>query len=120
MKPQWHRSSGWAGSRPASPEEAAFLALGEGAQRWLVEASAAGVTRIRSKMARAVELAALCAGRVDQALGLAAIAGRFADNDLASILDHLATTAGTTDEVVRADESHSAQPGTHGWEVFGQ
>lgn len=107
--------------RPASPEEAAFLALGEGAQRWLVEASAAGVTRIRSKMARAVELAAaLGADRVDQALGLAAIAGRFAENDLASILDHLATTAGTTDEVVRADESHSAQPGTRGWEVFGQ
>lgn len=107
--------------RPASPEEAAFLTLGDGARRWLVEAAAAGVTRIRSKMARAVELAAvLSADRVDQALGLAAIAGRFAENDLASILDHLATTASTTGDLVRADESHSAQPGTRGWEVFGQ
>src|SRR6185437_3847060 len=42
-------------------------------------------------MARAVELAAVVgAGRVDAALGLAAIAGRFADGDLASIIDHLA------------------------------
>jgi hypothetical protein len=42
-------------------------------------------------MGRAVELAALVgADTVDHALGLAAIAGRFADTDLASILDHLA------------------------------
>ena len=42
-------------------------------------------------MARAVELAAVVgAGQVDAALGLAAIAGRFADGDLASIIDHLA------------------------------
>ena len=42
-------------------------------------------------MARAVELASLVgAARVDQALGLAAIAGRFADDDLPAILDHLA------------------------------
>jgi len=42
-------------------------------------------------MNRAVELAAvLGASRVDEALGLAAIAGRFADEDLVSICDHLA------------------------------
>ena len=106
--------------RPRTPEEVAFLALGEGARRWLVEAAATGVTRIRAKMARAVELAVILqAGRVDEALGLAAIAGRFAEDDLAAILDHL-TSAGPPREVVVADETHSAQPGTSGWEVFGQ
>jgi hypothetical protein len=37
--------------------------------------------------------AALGAERVDQALGLTAVAGRFDEDDLPSILDHLATTA---------------------------
>ncbi len=101
--------------KPRTPEEVAFLQLGEGAHRWLVEAAAAGTGRVRAKMAQAVELArALGAERVDQALGLAAIAGRFDDGDLASILDHLAT-AGAADDVVRADEAHSVQPGTAGW-----
>lgn len=105
--------------RARTPEEVAFLALGEGARRWLVEAAATGVTRIRTKMGRAVELAAvLGAGRVDEALGLAAIAGRFAEDDLASICDHLAAH-GPADDVVHADENHSVQPGTRGWEVFG-
>lgn len=106
--------------RPVTPEEVAFLALGEGARRWLVEAGATGVVRIRAKMARALELAALLGTeRVDEALGLAAIAGRFAEDDLTSICDHLARR-GPADDVVRADEAHSAQPGTGGWEVFGQ
>jgi transposase len=99
--------------------EEAFLELGEGAARWLTEAAAAGAQRIRAKMARAVELAAVVgAARVDQALGLAAITGRFADDDLPAILDHLAvhTTAG---QVVTADEAHSAQPGTGGWAALG-
>lgn len=105
--------------RPRTEAEVAFLALGEGARRWLVEAAATGVTRIRAKMARALELAAvLDTERVDEALGLAAIAGRFAEDDLASILDHLAT-AGAVTEVVVADEDHSAQPGTSGWGRFG-
>ena len=70
-------------------------------------------------MARAVELAALVgADAVDDALGLAAIAGRFADGDLASILDHLA--AGRPGDVVVADEAHSAQPGTGGWKDLGR
>lgn len=57
--------------RPVTPEEVAFLALGEGARRWLVEAGATGVVRIRAKMARALELAALLGTeRVDEALGL--------------------------------------------------
>ncbi|MDX6395833.1 MAG: hypothetical protein QOJ73_6896 [Streptosporangiaceae bacterium] len=105
--------------RPRTEAEAAFLAIGDGAQRWLAEAAACGTVRIRSKMARAVELAAVVgAGKVDAALGLAAIAGRFADSDLASIIDHLAAER-EIGEVVRADEAHSVQPGTSGWARLG-
>jgi hypothetical protein len=54
-------------------------------------------------MARAVELPAVVgADRVDAALGLAAIAGRFAVGDLASIIDHLAAE-GAPGEDVSAD-----------------
>ena len=116
-----------AGNRPRLPKprartdaEVAFLALGDGAERWLIEAAAAGAQRVRSKMARAVELASLVgAQRVEQALGLAAVAGRFGDTDLASILDHLAS-GGADLDLVRADETHSVQPGTSGWEAFGR
>jgi transposase len=105
--------------RPRTAAEEAFLNLGEGAGRWLTEAAAAGAQRVRSKMARAVELAAVVgADRADQALGLAAITGRFGDHDLAAILDHLAV-AGAAGELVSADEAHSAQPGTGGWAAFG-
>ena len=105
--------------RPRTEAEAAFLAIGDGAQRWLAEAAACGAARIRSKMARAVELAAVVgAGRVDAALGLAAIAGRFADGDLASIIDHLAAEL-EIGGVVVADEAHSAQPATSGWARLG-
>ena len=56
---------------------------------WLVEAAAAGASRVRSKMAEAVAFAKLHgAVVVDQALGTAALAGRFADDDLAAILAH--------------------------------
>jgi transposase len=106
--------------RPRTELEIAFLGLGEGARRWLVEAGATGVTRIRAKMIRAVELAAVLGNdAVDEALGLAAIAGRFGECDLASILDHLATAGAPVGEVVVIDENHSAQPGTSGWERFG-
>jgi transposase len=101
--------------RARTHAEQAFLELGEGARRWLIEAGAAGAQRVRAKMARALELASLVgAARVDEALGLAAIAGRFADDDLPAILDHLAVH-GTAGQVVAADEAHSAQPGTGGW-----
>jgi Mu transposase, C-terminal domain len=108
------------GLRPRTEAEAAFLAIGDGAQRWLAEAAASGAARIRSKMARAVELAAVVGTRrVDAALGLAAIAGRFADGDLASIIDHLAAER-EIGEVVIADEAHSAQPGTASWARLGE
>lgn len=106
--------------KPTSPAETAFLALGPGAEAWLVEAAAAGAVRVRAKMAAAVELAAL-AGRaeVDAALGVAAAAGRFAEDDLLAITTHRAAGAPTAQLVV-ADETHSAQPGTSAWEGFGR
>ncbi len=71
-------------------------------------------------MTRAVEFATILGpAKVDQALGLAAAAGRFDDTDLGSILDHLATR-GEPGDLVVADETHSAQPGTASWERFGR
>ena len=65
-------------SRPArltaSPERArieerAFLALGEGAERWLIAAAAAGTARVRRKMAEAIDSQSCTATeRVERAL----------------------------------------------------
>ena len=84
-----------------------------------MEAAAVGAQRIRSKMAGAVELASVVGtDQIDAALMLAAAAGRFEDGALVSITDHL--SAGRPQlELVRVDESHSAQPGTGAWEVTG-
>jgi hypothetical protein len=71
-------------------------------------------------MAAAVELAALVGvEQVEEALGLAAVAGRFDDEDLASILDHLARGRPGLD-LIHADEAHSVQPGTAAWGGFGR
>jgi hypothetical protein len=106
--------------RPRTAAEVAFLAIGDGAQAWLVEAAASGATRVRAKMARAVEFASIVGTtRVDAALGLAATAGRFADTDLGAILDYL-EGGGDASDVVRADETHSIQPGTSAWERLSQ
>lgn len=103
-------------ARATNAAEAEFLGLGNGARLWLVEAAAAGTSRVKVKMADAVDLARLHgAERVDWALGHAATFGRFAQGDLASILD--AHPAG---ENHRADEDHSLQSGTRSWEGFGR
>nr|WP_257479180.1 hypothetical protein [Acidipropionibacterium jensenii] len=81
-------------------------------------ASAAGTVRIRAKMTAALELAALVgAESVDAGLGTAAAAGRFAEDDLAMIVDHHSSGAAAADLVI-ADETHSAQPGTTSWAGF--
>jgi len=104
--------------RPQSETERNFLALGEGAEAWLTTAAASGMTRIRAKMSRATELAMLLgSGRVNQALSRAAHAGRFGENDLASILGHVDST---DQDLVVADERFSAQRGTRAWEVLGR
>lgn len=69
------------------------------------------------KMAEAVTLAKIAGtNEVDQALGTAAIHGRFATGDLASILN-AATTRATTHA---AGESRSLTQGTSGWAAIGQ
>jgi transposase len=105
--------------RPQGEEERAFLAIGEGAERWLRAAAAGGAVRVRAKMVQATELAVLFGSRpVDEALSCAAGVGRFGEDDLVSILSHAQRSQGL--HVVRADESFSAQPGTSAWEEFGR
>ena len=95
--------------------EEAFLAIGEGAKTWLVEAATVGARQIEPTMAQAVELcAATDRTRVDEALGLAGLAGRFGIDDLNSIL----TT--TRREPRRANPAHSLQNGTRAWSQLGQ
>ncbi len=95
--------------------EAAFLSLGHGAHRWLIEAGAIGCRGIEAKMSEAVRLSALHnPGPVDEALGIAALAGRFASGDLISILNARGQQA------FRADTDATLQPGTSSWEGFGQ
>lgn len=103
--------------RATNPEEDAFLSLGEGARQWLIEACAAGTARVPSKMREALTLARLVGEqKVDRALGVAAAFGRFADTDLADLLDH----AGGDVVTQTIDESHSLQQGLSGWEVLGR
>ena len=100
--------------KPRTAAEAQFLAIGDGAGLWLAEAAAAGTARVRSRMAQAVQLAALHgAAAVDQALGRAATAGRFADGDLAAIIAHQATAADGPD--CQAGEQRTLAQGTAGW-----
>ena len=71
-------------------------------------------------MAQAIEVAALLGNvRVEAALAAAALAGRFAEGDLASILEHQAAATGS-DSVVAADERFSIQAGTATWAGFGR
>jgi len=101
--------------KPVNPAETEFLALGEGARLWLIEAAAAGTARVRVKMAEAVTLARLHGfERVDWALGHAACHQRFADGDLVSIL-----SAHPVGKQRRASETHSMQPSTRAWQHIG-
>ena len=106
--------------RARNSEEAVFLALGDGAEAWLVKAAAVGASRVRRKMAEAVDLAKLHgAGEVEQALEVCAQAGRFADGDLAAILAH--QQSGTVIAFpARASEEQTLQRSTQAWEGFGR
>ena len=69
-------------------------------------------------MAAAVELSRLFTpGEVDWALGHAAVHGRFAEADLASILDHHRTQARGPEH--RAGEDRSLTQGTNTWARYG-
>ena len=103
---------------PKSVADSEFLALGEGARIWLVEAAAAGTSKMRVKMAAAVQLARLFnPADVDWALGHAAVHGRFAEADLASILDHHRSRPDP--QQLQASEDQSLTQGTSGWATYG-
>jgi len=106
--------------RARTSEERAFLEIGEGAERWLKRACAEGTSRVRRKMAEAVDLAKLHgAGPVNDALERCASYGRFADGDLASVLAHQQQQ--TADVIpIRAPEEHSLQASTRRWEGLGR
>ncbi len=102
--------------RPASRAEREFLGLGEGAKLYLVEAAAAGARRIEARMAEAVTLSSLHgADVVDRALGTAAMAGRFAEGDLGSIIVHGASAR----PLSGPPPEHSLAAGTAMWSAFG-
>ena len=106
--------------RARSAQEREFLAIGEGAERWLKRAAADGVQRIRRKMGEAVDLAKLHGtGPVNEALERCATYGRFADGDLARILAHQ-QQATVIQLPLTASEDRSLQASTRGWEGFGR
>ena len=97
--------------RARNAAEAEFLGIGAGAHAWLIEAAAAGTSRMNTKMTQAVALAKIHGvAEVDQALGTAATYGRFATGDLASILGTSTPAPGH-----RADEKSSLAQGTAAW-----
>jgi hypothetical protein len=99
-------------------DEQAFLEIGPGASEWLTRAAAAGAVRLRRKIAEAVALAKLHGpADVDEALAVAADAGRFGDGDLAAILAHRG--ARVLEFPARAGEQQSLQRSTRSWEGFG-
>ena len=102
-----------------SADEQAFLAIGDGAEAWLIKAGAHGAQRVRRKMAEAVDLAKLHGTeQVERALRTCAQAGRFADGDLASILAHQQRTGELI--LFPAPEERSLQRSTRSWEGFGR
>jgi hypothetical protein len=106
--------------RARNSEEREFLAIGDGAERWLKQAAAEGTARIRRKMAEAIDLSKLHgSGPVNEALARCAAYGRFADGDLASILAHQ-RSATVIALPTRAPEDCSLQCSTRSWEGFGQ
>lgn len=115
------RPAGALERRPSarSAEEQAFLQIGPAAERWLIAAAAAGTTKLRRKLAEAVDLAKLHGpGDVDEALAVAADAGRFGEGDLAAILAHRG--AQVIEFPTRASEEQSLQRSTRSWEGFGR
>lgn len=106
--------------RARTGDEAAFLALGPGAEAWLIAAAATGASRVRRKLCEALDLSKLHGtDEVERALALCAEAGRFADGDLQSILAH--QQAGTVIPFpARASEAQSLQRSTRAWEELGR
>jgi hypothetical protein len=107
--------------RARTDEERAFLQLGDGAERWLIKAAAAGAQRLRRKMAEAIDLAKLHGtAEVERALASCAEAGRFGDGDLASVLTHQQQSGGELIVFPARSEQHSLQRSTKSWKELGR
>jgi transposase len=108
--------------RAQGSEEAAFLALGAGAEAWLTRAAAAGATRVRRKLSEAVDLSKLHGqGEVNEALASAAAAERFAEGDLAAILAHHQQNGQVIPFPARTiSEEQTLQRSTQAWEGLGR
>ena len=113
-------------SRPSRPDqrppraesqlEKSFLALGNGASRWLIEGASAGTGKMRLKMAKAVELAHFYGkDKIDEALGLCAMTHRFSEDDLLSMLNRPESS-----DVLYPSGQMTLQEGTRAWEDFGR
>lgn len=99
-------------------DESAFLAIGDAAVMWLERAAAAGTTRMRIKMANAVDLSALhSTDVVNDALRVAADAQRFGEGDLVSIIEH--RNIATIIELHQHSETKSLAQGTSAWQKAG-
>ncbi|RAX45721.1 IS21 family transposase [Arthrobacter sp. AQ5-05] len=98
----------------------AFLDIGEGAKLWLKEATAAGVGKIREKMAAAVEIAKLLgATSVDHGLGAAAVHHRFKHEDLLSIIETNRIPGYLAETRMVTDPNQILAQGTGAWAGFG-
>lgn len=107
--------------RARSAQEREFLQIGDGAERWLKRAAAEGTSRIRRKMAEAVDLAKLHGtGPVNEALQRCATYGRFGDGDLASVLAYHQQSGGELLLFPARSEDHSLQRSTSSWEGIGR
>lgn len=107
--------------RARNGEEREFLEIGEGAERWLKQAAAQGTSRIRRKMAEAVDLAKLHGtGPVNEALQRCASYRRFGDGDLASVLAHQQQAGGELILFPARSEDHSLQRSTQSWQGLGR
>jgi hypothetical protein len=97
-------------------DEAEVLGTGKGAPTWVSAAAAPGTGRINVQKAEAVALSKIAGTeQVDRALGEAALFGRFAHGDLASILN--ANVRRITTHA--ADETRSLTQGTSAWADLG-
>ena len=97
-----------------SSMEKRFLSIGAGAQTYVQEAAAQGVSHLRQKIERIVEmLGAWDAEELDGALALAAKTSRWRIQDLESLCQ---TGAQILAPVYSADETGSLSQGTSAWE----
>lgn len=100
--------------------ELEFLDIGEGAKLWLKEATHAGVSKIRLKMAAAVEVAKLLGlSTVDHGLGAAAVHHRFTHEDLLSIIQVQRTPGYLEETRMVLDPNQILAQGTGAWAGFG-